>query len=157
MRSPLVVLALIVIAWAQAGPALAQSALSNCKYYTKTQQDFQAGLQYCEQCIKDEPENPEARYYGAWCLAEVGRYSDAWPSFAWLIERINDKDKTVQKHAKWASERVQLYFAKHFNEGVKQLQANNLAAARDEFEKATQIGPNKADAFLNLGYVPSGR
>ncbi len=153
MRRLHVGLALLLTACAPTASVHAQSALSNCKYYTKTQQDFQSGLPYCEQCIKDEPDNPEARYYGAWCLAEMGRYADAWPSFAWLMERSNEKDKSVQKHAKWATERVQAYFARHFNDGVKQLKANNLVAARDEFEKATQISPNKVDGFLNLGYV----
>ena len=148
----LVALALI-LAWVPASDAQLQNALGNCKYYTKTQLDFTQGLPYCQQCIDDEPENPEARYYGAWCLAEMGRFEEAWPSFKWLIDRKNDKDKKIQKHAKWAQERVQSYFAKHFNGGVTMLNANDLPGAREEFKAATQINPTKPEGFLNLGYV----
>jgi len=154
MRRPLVGLLIAAIAVLAAAPTFAQSSpLANCKYYTKTQQDFEQGLPYCEQCIEEQPEDPEARYFGAWCLAEVGRYEDAWPSFEWLIDRSNDKDKDIRKHAKWASERVQAYFARHFNKGVEFLNANDLASARDEFLKASQINPRKPEGFLNLGYV----
>jgi tetratricopeptide (TPR) repeat protein len=131
----------LILAWVPASDAQLQNALGNCKYYTKTQQDFEQGLPYCRQCIEDEPENPEARYYGAWCLAEMGRFDEAWTSFKWLIDRKGDKDKKIQKHAKWAQDRVQSYFAKHFNEGVKFLNANDLASAKDEFKAATQIYP----------------
>jgi tetratricopeptide (TPR) repeat protein len=153
MSRPLVGLSAIVIAVACAVPALAQSNLANCKYYTKTQQDFEAGIKYCAECIKDEPDNPEARFYGAWCLAEVGRFSEAWESFHWLIERANEKDKDIQKHAKMATERVNSYYGSHFNEGVKLLNADNVESARGEFLKATEINPTKAAGFLNLGYT----
>ncbi len=153
MSRPLVALALAGLVLVAAPGARAQSSLANCKYYAKTLQDFEQGLQYCEQCILEEPENPEARYYGAWCLAEMGRYEDAWPSFEWLIERSNSKDKSTKKHAKWAAERVQAYFARHFNKGVQLLNANDMEGAREEFLMASQINPTKAEGFLNLGYV----
>lgn len=156
MSRPLVglfAIAALILSWVPASDAQLQNALGNCKYYTKTQQDFYQGLPYCEQCITDDPENPEARYFGAWCLAEVGQYDKAWESFKWLIDRKNDKDKKVQKHAKWAAERVQAYFARHFNKGVEYLNANDLPSAKDEFESATEINPTKPEAYLNLGYV----
>jgi tetratricopeptide (TPR) repeat protein len=83
----------------------------------------------------------------------VGRFSEAYESFKWLMDRANDKDKSIQKDAKMASDRVSSYFAAHFNEGVNDLKANNLESARDEFLKATQINPEKPDGFLNLGYT----
>lgn len=153
MSRPLVGPSLAAIVLLAAAPAFAQSSLANCKYYTKTQQDFAQGLPYCEKCLEEEPENPEARYFGAWCLAEVGRYADAWPSFQWLIERANDKDKDVKKYAQWASDRVQNYFATHFNKGIEFLKANDMKGAQAAFLKATQANPTKAEGFLNLGYV----
>lgn len=156
MSRPLVglfAIAALILAWVPASDAQLQNALGNCKFYTKSQQDFYQGLPYCEQCITEHPDNPEARYFGAWCLAEVGQYEKAWESFKWLIDRRNDKDKKIQKHAKWAQERVQHYFAKHFNKGVEYLNANDLPSAEDEFESASQINPTKPEAYLNLGYV----
>jgi tetratricopeptide (TPR) repeat protein len=131
----------------------AQSALANCKYYTKTQEDFEQGLDYCARCILEEPENPEARYYGAWCLAEMGRWEDAYESFYWLMERRKHKDKKIRKHAKWASERVQNYFVSHFNAGVELLTAGDNPGAKEEFLIATKINPGKPEGFLNLGYT----
>lgn len=156
MSRPLVglsAIAALILSWVPAADAQLQNALGNCKFYTKSQQDFYQGLPYCEQCITENPENPEARYFGAWCLAEVGQYEKAWESFKWLIDRKNDKDKKIQKHAKWAQERVQAYFARHFNKGVEYLNANDLPSAKDEFESASQINPTKPEAYLNLGYV----
>jgi tetratricopeptide (TPR) repeat protein len=153
MIRPLVGLTLWAFVLLAAPPSRAENSLGNCKYYTKTQQDFEQGLPYCEKCILEEPENPEAHYFGAWCLAEVGRYEDAWTSFSWLMERANVKDKSTRKHAKWAAERVQAYFARHFNKGVEYLNANDLPAAREEFLQATQINPVKPEGYLNLGYV----
>jgi tetratricopeptide (TPR) repeat protein len=136
-----------------AGPAAAQSNLANCKYYTKTQQDFEQGFKYCKDCIEDEPENPEARYYGAWCLAEMGMYKEAWESFDWLISQQDSKNKKLRKHAKWAAERAQGYFATHFNKGVEYLKAEDYFSANEEFAKATQIYPTKAAGFLNYGFT----
>ena len=136
-----------------AGVASAQSNLANCKYYTKTQQDFAAGLDYCKDCVDDEPDNPEARYYGAWCMAEMGMYEEAYESFDWLIQRKDSKSKKIRKHAKWAGERVQNYFATHFNKGVEHLKEEDWLNASSEFEKATQINPKKASGWLNYGYA----
>lgn len=133
----------------------AQSALANCKYYTKVQQDFEQGLPYCQQCIQDEPENPEARFYGAWCLAEAGDWDAAWESFDWLIERKNSKDKNVRKHSKMAAERVSYYFGQHWNKGLEHLNAGeeHYADAEREFSIASRINPQQAAAFLNLGFT----
>jgi tetratricopeptide (TPR) repeat protein len=147
------ILGMILVLFLLVPAGFAQSALSNCKYYTKTQQDFVQGLPYCEECLKEEPENPEARYYAGWCLAEVGRYEDAWQAFKWLIDRKNDKDKKISKHAKWALERVQSYYAYHFNRGVELLNSEDTEGAYQEFLWATQIKPIEADAYLNLGFV----
>jgi len=136
-----------------AGPAAAQSNLANCKYYTKTQQDFEQGFKYCKDCIEDEPDNPEARYYGAWCLAEMGMYEQAWESFDWLLSQKDSKNKKVRKHAKWAEQRVQTYFATHFNKGVEYLKAEDYFSANEEFSKATKIYPTKAAGFLNYGFT----
>lgn len=155
MSRPLVGLfaILVVVASAPAAQAQLQNALGNCKYYTKTQQDFEQGLPYCEQCIKDSPEDPEARFYGAWCLAELGRFEEAWPSYKWLIERKDDKDKKIKKFSQMAERDVQRFFGIHFNKGVEFLNANDFTSAKKEFLAATQIAPNKPQGFLNLGYA----
>jgi tetratricopeptide (TPR) repeat protein len=147
------ILGMILVQFLLVPAGFAQSALSNCKYYTKTQQDFVQGLPYCEQCLEEEPDNPEARFFAGWCLAEVGRYEDAWKAFEWLIERKNDKDKKIKKHAKWALERVQSYYAAHFNKGVELLNSEDTQGAYREFLYATQIKPIEADAYLNRGFV----
>jgi tetratricopeptide (TPR) repeat protein len=133
----------------------AQSALANCKYYTKVQQDFEQGLEYCRTCIEEEPDNPEARFYGAWALAEMGEWEPASESFWWLVDRAEDKDKNVRKHAKMADQRIQGYYTEHFNKGVNLIQAgeDSYPAALEEFKIATTINPKKVDAFLNLGFV----
>ena len=83
MRRIATAMLLIVVATVLRAPAAsAQSALANCKYYTKVLQDFASGLPYCEQCLKEEPTNPEARFYAGWCLAEAGKFSEAHEAFA---------------------------------------------------------------------------
>jgi tetratricopeptide (TPR) repeat protein len=133
--------------------ANAQSALSNCKYYTKVLQDFQTGLPYCEQCLKEEGDNPEARFLAGWCLAEAGKLPEAWEAFAPLLTEAENKDKNVRKYAKDAGARVDGYFSAFFNDGVKLLGEGDAKRARDEFEKSTQIDPRKAIAFVSLGYA----
>jgi tetratricopeptide (TPR) repeat protein len=137
-----------------APPAFPQASnLANCKYYMKVQQDFEQASQYCGEAITENPEDPEARFFGAWCLAEMGDLTAARESFFWLIERKDSDDKAIKKHAKWAVERVDGYYARYFNKGIELLQAEDLAGARDAFEWATQIDPRKTGAFLNLGYT----
>lgn len=148
---------ILVLVLATAPQADAQSALANCKYYTKTQQDFEQGLAYCRQCIEDEPENPEAHFFGAWCLAESGEWEAAWTSFEWLIEREEHKDKKVRKHSTMAAQRVSKYYAEHFNKGVEYLNEgiDRYPQALEEFHVATQIDPRKAGGLLNLGFTRS--
>jgi len=146
----LVLLALLLAA----PPAFSQaSSLANCKYYTKTQQDYEQGLPYCADAIKEFPDDPEARFWGAVCLAEMGQLAEAADSFNWLIERKGSKDKNVAKHAKMAEKQVAAYYGKFWNKGLELIQAEDTGAARDEFKKATEINPMKSDAFLNLGYT----
>jgi tetratricopeptide (TPR) repeat protein len=142
---------LSIALWASA--ASAQSALANCKYYTKVLQDFASGLPYCEQCLKDEPNNPEARYYAGWCLAEVGKFAEAHEAFAPLLGKSNDKDKSVRENAKMAEERVKAYAGDHFNKGSELLGKGDMKAAHDEFQKAAAIDPNLAIAQVSLGYT----
>src|SRR5687767_9086070 len=137
--------AMFVIAVATAlgaSAASAQSALANCKYYTKVLQDFAQGLPFCEQCLKEEPTNPEARYYAGWCLAEMGKFSEAHEAFAPLLGKSNDSDKNVRENAKMAEERVNFYAGKHFNSGSEFLGKGDMKAAHDEFKKAAAINPN---------------
>jgi tetratricopeptide (TPR) repeat protein len=115
--------------------ASAQSALANCKYYTKVLQDFASGLPYCEACLKEEPDNPEARFYAGWCLAEVGKFSEAHEAFAPLLGKANDPDKNVREHAKMAEARVNQYAGQHFNAGSELLGKGDMKAAHDEFQK----------------------
>ena len=129
------------------------SAMSNCKYYMKTVQDFDQGLPYCKQAIEENPEDPEARFYGAWCLAEAGELEAAWDSFDWLLERQDQGDKKIDKHAEWAEARVRQYYANFFNKGVELLNAEDTQGALDAFRWATLIDPRKTDAYLNLGFT----
>ena len=147
--------ALVLVLLATAPTAHAQSNLANCKFYTKVQQDFRQGLAYCEKCIEDEPENPEARFFGAWCLAEVGEWDQAWESFNWLMDQRNSKSKKMRKHAKFARDYVRNYFVTHFNNGVALLNEQDYRGARDEFEITTRIWPTKSEGFLNYGYALS--
>jgi tetratricopeptide (TPR) repeat protein len=134
--------------------AFAQASnLANCKYYMKIGQDFEQAYEYCPKAIEENPEDPEARFYGAWCLAEMGDLDGARESFFWLIERKDSKDKNIKKHAKWAVERVDGYYANFFNTGIEHLNAENLKGASDAFGFATRIDPRKTGAFLNLGYT----
>ena len=129
------------------------SAMSNCRYYMKTVQDFEQGLPYCKQAIEENPEDPEARFYGGWCLAESGELAAAWESFGWLIEHQDQGDKKIDKHAEWAEERVRQYYANFFNRGVELLNAEDTQGAMEAFGYATLIDPRKTDAYLNLGFT----
>jgi len=133
--------------------ASAQSALANCKYYTKVLQDFASGLPYCEACLKEEPDNPEARFYAGWCLAEVGKFSEAHEAFAPLLGKANDPDKNVREHAKMAEARVNQYAGQHFNAGSELLGKGDMKAAHDEFQKAAAIDPRLAVSQVSLGYT----
>lgn len=138
-----------------APPAFPQAGgnLANCKYYMKVQQDFEQASQYCGKAIEENPEDPEARFYGAWCLTQTGDLKGGQESFFWLIERKDSKDKNIRKYAKWAAERVDQFYADNFNKGIELLKAEDLSGAKDAFERATQIDPRKTPAYLNLGYA----
>lgn len=154
MRRIATAMLLIVVATALRAPAAsAQSALANCKYYTKVLQDFASGLPFCEQCLKEEATNPEARFYAGWCLAEMGKFSEAHEAFAPLLGKTNDPDKSVRENAKMAEDRVNAYAKTHFNSGSDFLGKGDMKAAHDEFQKAAAINPNLAIAQVSLGYT----
>jgi tetratricopeptide (TPR) repeat protein len=146
-------LAIVVATALGASAASAQSALANCKYYTKVLQDFAQGLPYCEQCLKEEPDNPEARFYAGWCLAEMGKFSEAHEAFAPLLGKTNDSDKNVREHAKMAEGRVNQYANDHFNKGSDLLGKGDMQGAHDEFKKAAAIDPRKVISLVSLGYT----
>jgi tetratricopeptide (TPR) repeat protein len=129
------------------------SNLANCKYYTKVTQDFEQGLPYCEKAIEENPEDPEARFYGAWCLAERGQFEDAYTSFAWLLERKDSGNKAIEKHAKLAGERLAAYYGQFFNKGLELLNAGDTQGASEQFLHASQIDPRQPAAHLNLGFT----
>lgn len=133
----------------------AANALSNCKYYTKVLQDFEAGLPYCEQCLKEEADNPEARFLAGWCFAEAGKFAESAAAFGPLLEKKDDPDKNVRKFAKDAQDRVNLYYGKHFNDGVKLLGDGDKEGALAEFRIAALMNPKKVEAQLNLGFTSS--
>jgi tetratricopeptide (TPR) repeat protein len=146
-------LCLLVLLGAAPAAFAQASNLANCKYYTKVTQDFEQGLPYCEKAIEENPEDPEARFFGAWCLAERGRYEEAYKSFAWLMERKDSGDKAVEKHAKLAAERVAAYYGRFFNQGLELLNAGDTQGARDQFLAASQIDPRQPSGHLNLGFT----
>jgi len=131
--------------------------LANCKYYTKIQKDFEQGLKHCEAAIEKYPDDPEARFYGAWCLAETGHWDEAWTSFSWLIERKESSDKKVRKHAEMAEDQALFYYQRHFNRGLELLKAEKFEEADAEFDVATRIYPFKVEAYLNRGYTQAVR
>ena len=135
------------VALGQANP------LSNCKYYVTIQKDFERAGPYCEEAIKLYPEDPEARLFGAQCLAEQARYGEAWESYGWLIER--KEDKKYKKFAETAEKQVANYYVKHFKAGVDFLNADvpDFESAAIEFRQANQINPRNVDALLNLGFT----
>jgi tetratricopeptide (TPR) repeat protein len=138
-------------AFAQADP------LANCLYYTRTQADFEQGLKHCREAIQKYPEDPEARFYGALCLAETGHWDEAWQSFSWLIERKGSEDKKVRKHADMADKQALFYYQTHFNRGLELVEAQSYEEADGEFAIATKIYPSKVDAYLNRGFAQTQR
>ena len=154
MIRPTLALAAIALLLVPAGSAFAQAdPLANCKYYMKTAQDYEQGLPHCLEAIEKYPEDPEARFYGGWCLAESGDYDQAWISFSWLIERMEDEDGDVRKYAKKADDLTKRYYSGHFNRGVELLKAEDMQEAMNEFLLASKINPLNTDAMLNLGYA----
>lgn len=147
------------LAWAFQTPAsfaqTAGDAFSNCKYYMKILQDFAAGVPFCEQCLKDQPDNPEARFLAGWCFSETGRYAEAYEAYAPLLSRLEDPDKDVRKHAKASAERADQTWRTLFDSGTKLMAAGNNEEAVKVLTNATLMNPKKADAFMNLGYAQS--
>jgi tetratricopeptide (TPR) repeat protein len=131
--------------------------LANCKYYTKIQGDFEQGMTHCQAAIEKYPEDPEARFYGAWCLAETGEWDEAWASFSWLIERKESDDKKTRKHADMAEKQALHYYQTHFNRGLEFVEAEQYEEADGEFYIASRIYPPKIDAYLNRGFTQSQR
>jgi tetratricopeptide (TPR) repeat protein len=146
-------LCLLVLLGAAPAAFAQASNLANCKYYTKVTQDFEQGLPYCQKAIEENPEDPEARFYGAWCLAERGQFADAYRSFAWLLERKDAGNKAIEKHAKLAGERVSAYYGEFFNKGLELLNAGDTQGASEQFLHASQIDPRQPAAHLNLGFT----
>jgi tetratricopeptide (TPR) repeat protein len=131
--------------------------LANCKYYTKTTGDFEQGLKHCQAAVEKYPDDPEARFYAAWCMAETGQWEDAWTSFHWLIERKDSDDKNTRKHADLADKQALFYYQTHFNRGLELVKAEEYEEAYAEFDIATKIYPEKIDAYLNRGFTETQR
>jgi tetratricopeptide (TPR) repeat protein len=155
MRRTIAAWTVLVLATALSAPAaLAQSSpISNCRYYVKTQADYEQGLPYCREAIVAEPDDAETRFLAAVCMAETGHLEEAWQSFSWLIERMDDKDKKVRKEAEKGEKQATYYFQGFFNKGLELDKAMETEAAKAEFLKATQIYPTKIEGYLNLGYT----
>ncbi|MDP6803152.1 MAG: tetratricopeptide repeat protein [Gemmatimonadota bacterium] len=133
--------------------ALAESALANCKYYTKTQGEWEQAVPYCLKCMEEEPENPETYYYAGWALREAGRFDEAWEANSWLLDRIDGRDKKTRKLAKKVEDQLQNTYARAFNGGIQLLEKEDNEGAMAAFLHATRVYPIKVDAYLNLAFT----
>jgi len=123
------------------------TALTAAKLYIQQNEPLKAEEQL-QQALQTEPQNPEAHFLLGKLYADQGRYPEMAASFVRSLE-------LGPKFAPQIQEQRQHYWAREYNEGVRQASAQSPAfpEALAAFQRATVIDPARLESWRNLAYV----
>ncbi len=123
------------------------TALTAAKLYLQ-QNEPQRAEEQLHQALQTEPQNAEAHFLLGQLYADQGKYQEMASSFARSLE-------LSPKFAAQIQELRQHYWAREYNEGVRQASAQppEFPVALGYFGRATVIDPARLESWRNLAYV----
>jgi tetratricopeptide (TPR) repeat protein len=123
------------------------TALTAAKLYIQ-QNEPQKAEEQLHQALQTEPQNPEAHFLLGQLCADQGNYQEMAASFARSLE-------LSPKFAPQIQDLRQHYWAREYNEGVRQASAQppDFPGALGAFQLATVIDPDRLESWRNLAYV----
>jgi tetratricopeptide (TPR) repeat protein len=107
---------------------------------------YAKAIEMSQKALEKNPNDPEAHFQLGISYSYTGDMAKAYTEFT-TAARIDPKrtsDAEVDIKSNWA---------KHFNNGLSEFQADNRAGAAHEFELATQADPRQVKGWLNLAKV----
>ena len=111
----------------------------NGKEYDKAIEDFNKALE-------QNPENGEAHYYIAQCYKEKGEYE-------MMLPHLDAAEKLYPKKAEKIGDLRKEAWTALFDSGKENAKNKKWEDARDDFELAIKVFPERFEAFTNAGYV----
>lgn len=143
MKRTLVILAMLVLA----------VALNSCKSVETTSamlhnqhKNFEKAIEMAELALEKNPQDAEAHFQLGISYSYTGKMREAYEEFMTAArldpKKTNDAETNIKSN-----------WAKHFNNGVSDYQAENLVGAAKEFDLATKADPRSIKGWLNLAKV----
>ncbi|MBN1884107.1 MAG: tetratricopeptide repeat protein [Candidatus Krumholzibacteriota bacterium] len=143
MKRTLVILALLVLAL----------TLNSCKSVETTSamlhnqhKNYEKAIEMALLALEKNPQDAEAHFQLGISYSFTGKMRESFEEFM-TAARIDPK-KTND-----AENNITHNWAKHFNNGVSDYQAENLVGAAKEFDMATKSDPRAVKGWLNLAKV----
>ncbi len=132
---------------------VALTALYSCKSRETTSAilhnnyaNYEKAIEMAELALKNNPSDAEAHFQLGISYSNTKRMGKAYGEFMAAVG-IDPKRKNL------AENNIKHNWAKHFNSGLAEFQAQNLAGAAVEFEQSTLADPRQVKGWLNLAKV----
>ncbi len=94
-----------------------------------------------EQCVREDPADPEAQGYLAWAYAELDSGCASGKAFAAAIEGLTAKGD--KKKAEWATSNRNSYWTRSFNDGIE-----HIRVAQQAYPEFSKKPADEADSTL---------
>ncbi|MCZ6633412.1 MAG: tetratricopeptide repeat protein [bacterium] len=137
------------IAFAKVSKGEASIAKRSAKLYMKQRQYNKAIEQYSV-AVEGNPGDWECQYYLGWLYGERELYEEMDHHFKAVEETDHKKSKKWKKEVD--KSRME-HWRRHYNLGVKGINAQKFDFAIEEFQSAMLVKPDEADTYKGLGIV----
>ena len=137
------------ITFAKVSKGEASIAKRSAKLYMKQRQYDKAIEQYSV-AVEGNPQDWEAQYYLGWLYGERELYEEMDHHFKMVEETDHKKSKKWKKEA--SKSRVE-HWRRHYNLGVKGINAQKFDFAMESLQNAMLVKPDEADTYKGLGIV----
>jgi protein O-GlcNAc transferase len=111
--------------------------------------NYQEAIKQALAALEKNPDDAEAHFQLGISYSYTGDMQKAYEEFQTAArlnpKKLNDVENNIKHN-----------WAKHFNDGVAEFQADNLEGAAHEFKQATLADPRQVKGWLNLAKVEYG-
>ncbi|MBN2184793.1 MAG: tetratricopeptide repeat protein [Candidatus Krumholzibacteriota bacterium] len=108
--------------------------------------NFDKAIEMANLALEKKPDDAEAYFQLGISYSYTGKMRMAYDSFKKAAELDPKKEKLVIQN-------IASNWAKHYNLGINELQADNYEGAANEFFEATESDPEKVKSWFNLAMV----
>lgn len=121
-----------------------QASVTSAKVYIQ-QNSYDTAIELCQKAIESQPDDSEAYFVLGEAYAGKEMYRE-------MNEAYNKAEELGTKHTAEIEENRQKFWFLSFNNGVRFINSNQIERAVESFAAATELLPDKIEAFKNLAY-----